>query len=226
MDSPSRPVSSNQHHLHPKLGEVVRKHLRSRSRKVPAPHSLAAMKEITDFIGEHKRPLILDSFCGTGHSTRALALAYPEALVIGIDKSAERLRRGAAPTPSNALLLQAECGELWRLVLEAGLRPHRHYLLYPNPWPKSTHLKRRVHGDPAFRTLLELGGRIELRSNWQIYVEEFGVALQLAGIPAVVRRLQVDKPLSLFEAKYQDSGHTLWHLQAQLPDHDEWPLIS
>jgi tRNA G46 methylase TrmB len=184
------------------------------------------MEQVNAFIGDSGRPLILDSFCGTGHSTRSLARAHPDALVLGIDKSAERLRRGTAPTPDNALLLRAECGELWRLLLQAGLRPSRHCLLYPNPWPKSAHLQRRIHGDPGFRTLLALGGAVELRSNWQVYVEEFGVALQIAGVPAVVRRLRVDQPLTLFEAKYHDSGHALWQLQADLTDHDEWPTMG
>ena len=54
------------------------------------------------------RPLILDSFCGTGQSTRMLAVGNPDALVVGIDKSSERLRKQAEPLPDNALLLRAE----------------------------------------------------------------------------------------------------------------------
>ncbi|MEM8548498.1 MAG: SAM-dependent methyltransferase, partial [Pseudomonadota bacterium] len=135
MDTSSRTVSSSQRHLHPKLAHTVRRHLNSEFRKPPTRHSLAAMEQVLDFTRNVDSPLFLDSFCGTGHSTRALAEAHPDALVLGIDKSAERLRRGEAPTPVNALLLRGECTDIWRLMLQAGIQPQRHYLLYPNPWP-------------------------------------------------------------------------------------------
>lgn len=93
-----------------------------------------------------------------------------------------------------------------------------HYLLYPNPWPKPAHLGRRVHGHPAFPLLLQLGGALELRSNWQLYVEEFGVALQLCGVAARVAAVpQEEAPLTLFERKYRDSGQQLWRMSATLP---------
>ena len=94
-----------------------------------------------------------------------------------------------------------------------------HYLLYPNPWPKPGHLKRRVHGDPAFSSLLQLGGTVELRSNWQVYVEEFGSALHLAGhFSRVDSVANGEVPVSLFEAKYAASGHRLWRLRCALRD--------
>ena len=85
-----------------------------------------------------------------------------------------------------------------------------HFLLYPNPWPKPGHLRRRIHGHPAFPLLVALGGRIELRSNWQLYVEEFGLAMSLSGRPGAICRIDAVSPLTLFERKYRDSGHALW----------------
>jgi len=107
--------------------------------------------------------------------------------------------------------LRATCEDVWRLLVQERLRVDYHYLLYPNPWPKAAHLRRRVHGHPAFPLLLRLGGRLELRSNWQVYVEEFGTAMHIAG-----QRGRVDTvaehclAISLFEKKYRDSGHPLW----------------
>ena len=108
------------------------------------------------------------------------------------------------------LLLQAECEDIWQLLLKEQIFPDHHYLFYPNPWPKSAHLQRRIHGSAAFRTLLALGGQVELRSNWQIYVEEFGVAMSLAGSPGIVSQLEPEQPITLFERKYQASDHSLW----------------
>jgi tRNA G46 methylase TrmB len=135
--------------------------------------------------------------------------------VVGVDKSRNRLNRHCPGSAANYLLLQAECEDFWRLLAEKGIGVDHHYLFYPNPWPKTRHLQRRVHGNAAFYWLLQLTGvgarcGIELRSNWQTYVEEFGVALQLAGHPGRVSRLTPEPALTLFERKYRDSGQDLW----------------
>ncbi len=159
---------------------------------------------------------MLDSYCGTGQSTARLCKRYPDALVIGVDKSSHRLDRHPA-LPKNGLLLQAHCEAVWRHLVERQTRLLAHKILYPNPWPKPGHLSRRVHGHPAFPLLLALGGDLELRSNWQLYVEEFGVALSLLGHPSRVAIVPSDdEALTLFEEKYRNSGHELWSLSAPM----------
>jgi tRNA (guanine-N7-)-methyltransferase len=217
LQARSRQVSSNQRFTHPKLPGLVRKHLHTHFRKPAAPHNIAAFELLMRELAARPRPLVLDSFCGTGHSTAALAQRHPEHLVVGVDKSARRLQKHQASTCDNYLLLQAECEDLWQLLVQQGLTAEFHYLLYPNPWPKAKHLQRRVHANASFTALLQLAGqggscpgRIEVRSNWQIYVEEFGVAMHLAGCPGRISRVSAQPALSLFESKYADSGHLLW----------------
>jgi tRNA G46 methylase TrmB len=149
-------------------------------------------------------------------STALLAQRHPRHLVIGIDRSAQRLQRHAAGSADNYLLLQAECEPLWQQLAAGNWRVDYHYLLYPNPWPKSRHLQRRIHGHPGFRDLLALGGRVELRSNWQLYVEEFGVAMHLAGVRGLVRQLPEAPALTRFEDKYRRSGQALWRYQGRI----------
>lgn len=210
MQALSRQPISNQQHTHPKLAATVRRHLDAPSRTPVAPHNAVALERLLQELTVRPRPLVLDSFCGTGHSTAALALRHPEHLVVGIDKSGHRLSKQPENTPHNALLLQAECEGLWQLLAERQITADYHYLLYPNPWPKAKHLQRRVHGSAGLFWLLQLGGCIELRSNWQTYVEEFGVAMHLAACPGTVARVAPAQPLSLFERKYLNSGHPLW----------------
>lgn len=211
MQANSRPVSSNQHRLHPKLAIVVRRHLETTHRAVVAAHNIQAYEALTSALRAQPRPLVLDSFCGTGHSTAALATRHPEHLVVGIDKSAQRLAKHPCSGNDNYLLLQADCEDIWNLLVRDGLRTDHHYILYPNPWPKAAHLQRRIHGHASFPLLLQLGGILELRSNWQIYVEEFGCAMHLAGQRGRVSMLDASSPdLSLFEQKYRRSGHDLW----------------
>jgi tRNA (guanine-N7-)-methyltransferase len=206
----SRPVTSNQKYLHTGLGPLVVKHLASRYRKPVVSHNLAAFETLKQTLQSVPRPLVLDSFCGTGHSTRLLAQRHSQHLVVGIDKSAARLGKEASPSTDNCLLLQADCEDIWQLLLLEGLTVDYHYLLYPNPWPKAKHLQRRIHGHGSFPWLLQLGGLLELRSNWRVYVEEFGVAMHLAGYPGRVSMVAEESSITRFEQKYRASGHDLW----------------
>lgn len=163
-------------------------------------------------------PLWLDSGCGTGMSTRLLALAHPDVLVIGVDRSEARLGRGEV-LPNNACLIRADLVDFWRLAVQAGWHLWRHTILYPNPYPKPEHLSRRWYAHPVFPSLLTLGGELWLRSNWQLYVEECACACEYFGYTAHLKQLNVDaeQALTLFEKKYIMSSHALWSLEVDLP---------
>lgn len=65
--------------------------------------------------------------------------------------------------------------------------------------------------------LVRLGGRLELRTNWQVYAEEFARALQLYGVrDAAVSAWMPSSPISAFERKYAASGHQLYRVIAEL----------
>ncbi|MBZ2187801.1 SAM-dependent methyltransferase [Alcanivorax sp. JB21] len=218
----SKPVVSNQTGIHQDLFRTVQRHLTRTWQAPVAEHTRAAFAEALAWLAERQdAPVILDSGCGTARSSRWLAAQHPGAAVIGIDQSAHRLARGrdAGALPDNLLLLRAECADFWRLAEEGGWRLMAHYLLYPNPWPKAAHLKRRWHGHPVFPSLLNLGGTLEVRSNWPIYLQEMQAALGQAAIPSTLDELPADagEAVTDFELKYLHSGHALWRLQAQLP---------
>jgi hypothetical protein len=100
----------------------------------------------------------------------------------------------------------------------AGWRLKAHYLPYPNPWPKARHYKRRWPAHPAFPWLLGLGGDLEVRSNWRLYLEEWQVVLEDLGVGSTLTTVPPDtaSPLSPFEAKYLASGHGCYALRAAL----------
>ncbi len=209
----SREVQSSQRGVHAGLGARVQRQARSTWRKPPQEVDRDALESIDKALSQREGPIFLDSFCGTGMSTARIATNRPDALVIGIDQSAHRL--GKHPDlPPNCLILRAHCEAVWRRLTEAKICIARHTIFYPNPWPKPGHIGRRIHGHPAFHYLPELGGELELRSNWQIYVEEFGVALNVVGHTSCVSLIpDGDAPMTLFEQKYRRSGHALWRLQ-------------
>ena len=216
MSGNSRPVLSSQQGIHPSLDAVVRRHLASQWRQPFAEHNIEAFAALQSWRDQHDQslPVWLDSGCGTGYSTFQLASANPDVLVVGVDQSMHRLQRGKArfQMPANGFLLRAECADIWRLMAADGWVLQRHFLLYPNPWPKPGHLARRWHGHPVLPALLTISDCLELRSNWLVYVEEMAAALALAGRHSQKEQLPVDQPISDFEDKYQASGHPLWRL--------------
>lgn len=218
MHHTSRPVTSNQPGPHRDVEKRVRRALAAPLQKPVAAHTQRAFEAASAWLDARRAPLILDAGCGVGLSTRALAARFPEHSVIGVDRSEARLEREHGALPDNALLVRADLVDFWRLAHAAAWAPERHYLLYPNPYPKASHLKMRWHGHPVFPTLLALGGALELRSNWALYVEEFAQAVQwaTASEPTWGRFEPEGSFLTPFEAKYHRSGQTLWRLRVAL----------
>ncbi|MFY8352142.1 tRNA (guanine(46)-N(7))-methyltransferase TrmB [Pseudoalteromonas sp. SSM20] len=219
-DANSRSISSNQQGLNEKLEEVVRKHLSTEFKKPIAAHTQAAFDEVNEKVKSFNGPIILDSCCGVGESTANLARKHPEALVIGIDKSAHRLEKHDVEYKQTEngqyLLVRADLNDFWRLVVEHQWQVTHHYLLYPNPWPKAKHLGRRWHGAPVFPYIVKIGGQLEVRSNWQTYVDEFAFALGLAGVDVSVAPYSADTAITPFERKYWASGQQSHRLQIDL----------
>jgi tRNA (guanine-N7-)-methyltransferase len=218
MQHNSRPVISNQPGPHKDLARRVNRALTHPLRKPIAEHTRLTFAQAAEWFHARQAPLILDSGCGVGVSTRQLAIQFPGHAIIGIDRSEDRLARDHGELPPNALLIRADLVDFWRLAEQAGWAPERHYLLYPNPYPKAGHLKMRWHGHAVLPTLLALGGALELRSNWSIYVEEFALAVtQVTGKQASVSEIAPkENYLTPFEAKYAQSGQSLWCLRVEL----------
>lgn len=219
----SRIVTTNQLGPNPKIPELVERYLRSQSRKPIPQHSQRAFDFVSDWLGgwatDGSQPLILDACCGVGKSSIEIALRYPQAKVIGVDKSKTRIEKRPkdGQLPANCLLVRADIADFWRLANAAKWRLSKHFLLFPNPYPKALHVQRRWHGSPSFVDIVRLGGTLELRSNWQLYLQEFAIALDCIGVAAQTTQLAIRTPLSAFERKYHASGQAIWQLTCELP---------
>ena len=180
----SNEVISNQLAMHENLESIVRKHFETEYKKPIAEHTQIAFDKIKKRVKtalKNDTPLLFDSFCGTGLSTRVIAKSNPQALVIGIDRSIERLSKAYNnELPQNAILVQAECADFWLLAEREGWKIDKHSIYYPNPYPKAKHIKRRWHAHPAYPLLFALGGEVELRTNWKVYADEFSKSFTYA----------------------------------------------
>lgn len=216
----SRSITTNQQGLNEKLDEVVIKHLKAEFKKPIAAHTQEAFDQVNERVQAFSGAVILDSCCGVGESTANIAKLHPDALVIGIDKSAHRIDKHDVEYKQTEfgqyILVRADLNDFWRLVVNAKWSVSHHYLLYPNPWPKAKHLGRRWHGAAVFPYIIQIGGLLEVRSNWQTYVDEFARALCLAGHVTQVSPYSAAHAVTPFERKYWASGQQSHRLQIQL----------
>ena len=223
----SKVIVTNQTGIHDKLELIVEKHFSHPFQKPYQSHTKQAFDDVnklvqTFLVNNPDGEIILDSCCGVGQSTRLLAKRYPKALIIGVDKSLSRIERNVEGFDDtndypveNFHLVRADLNDFYRLVKTANWPIKKHYILYPNPWPKSKHLQRRWHGSAVFPTLISIGDQIILRSNWLLYLEEFKLAADIAGLLGNIIKVSDDEPLTPFEAKYQASGQQCWQLTVE-----------
>jgi tRNA (guanine-N7-)-methyltransferase len=221
MYANSTPIASAQTGIHEHLAELVARHASSEFRKPYMPYNRDAFNiSMTAWQKAGERPLILDAGCGVGLSTLNLARQFPENFVIGVDQSAHRLSRNTmweGEMPQNFIRVRADLVDYWRLMHAAGVRLVRHYILYPNPWPKIGQLARRWHGHAVFPTIAALGGEFECRSNWHVYIQECAAALTLLTSLDIACEPYVPREcITPFEQKYLASGHDLWRCRAAL----------
>ncbi|GAB2705005.1 hypothetical protein GCM10027170_38820 [Aliiglaciecola aliphaticivorans] len=218
----SRSITSNQLGPHEKVPELVRRHLENTSQKPFNQHTLDAFEQVQKWRlqldSQLQKPLIFDSCCGVGESTAHIAAQFPDALVVGIDKSELRTNKHEhyKEKSPNYLVIRADVNDFWRLARSAQWQLSHHFLLYPNPYPKSSQVQRRWHACAAFKEIIALGGTLEVRSNWQIYIQEFAIALNTAGKPASVSPYHSDEPQTPFERKYWASGQQSWQVISNL----------
>ena len=217
-DLSGQPIT-DQAGMHKELVDYVQRHAQTPSRRPIADHTRDAFQQAADWLRERVgRPLILDSCCGRGDSSFWSAGQYEDVLVIGVDKSADRLRRQQSGD-DRVLLLQADVRDFWRLARDAKWNLIRHHIFYPNPYPKAAQLGKRWHASSSWPDILALGGTLELRTNFEIYAREWLEALSLSGQQGAISPLKSapgEPAASLFEAKYRDRGQDLFSVTTTL----------
>ncbi len=174
------------------------------------------------------------SGCGTGRSSQLLGQQHPDHIVIGVDRSLARLQRNYVyrqqstntnTTDDNVFLVRAELVDFWRLWLDCPLGTvEKHFLLYPNPYPKKSRYQHRWYAHPAFPLILQLGGEeFIVRSNWKAYLDDFAKATSIIqdldsskeSVYETSQIIELDPskvPLTNFEAKYFNVGERTYEL--------------
>jgi tRNA (guanine-N7-)-methyltransferase len=161
-------------------------------------------------------PVWLEVGFGGGEHARALIAAHPDVTLIACEVFEQGLcsmlaalvpegGETTAPLPPNLRLWDADARTLLATLPEASL--DRLYLMFPDPWPKARHAKRRfVHPDIVRLVASRLKPGAEWRAasddpTYQAWVTEVMAAQTLFDAPPPARARPDGWPPTRYEAK-------------------------
>lgn len=122
-------------------------------------------------------PLEVDLGCGDGSFLIAMAQHHPERNFLGVERLLGRVRKvcrladGAGLPNLKVLRLESLYTVEWLLPPHSVSRLH---LLFPDPWPKARHHKRRIVQEPFLRALERIlvpGGEFLFKTDHPAYFE-------------------------------------------------------
>jgi tRNA (guanine-N7-)-methyltransferase len=121
-------------------------------------------------------PLQVDLGCGDGSFLCALAQRNPGRNFLGIERLLGRIRSGArkAAALGNLRLLRMESSYAVRYLLPPG-SVEIFYLLFPDPWPKRRHWRRRIFSRDFLDSIamaLEENGLLRVATDHLDYFRE------------------------------------------------------
>jgi tRNA (guanine-N7-)-methyltransferase len=128
-------------------------------------------------------PLEIDLGCGDGSFLLALASQYPEKSFLGVERLLGRVRKVVKKAENASLInlkvlrLELSYSVEWLLPDDCASRVH---LLFPDPWPKKKHHKRRIINKKFCESVVRIlnkEGEFLFKTDHQEYFEEAIVAL-------------------------------------------------
>ena len=171
-------------------------------------HSLTESLDLEKIFGRRAR-LHVDVGCGEGSFLCAMAQRMPDKNLLGIERLAGRVRSAAhkAANLNNVRLLQIESSYAVRYLLPAG-SVETFYLLFPDPWPKRRHHRRRIVSPDflnAAHAALERDGVIYIATD---HLEYFAKIKQIASSAPgfAFADVDVEMPLSKFAKIFQQKN--------------------
>jgi tRNA (guanine-N7-)-methyltransferase len=165
-------------------------------------------------------PVILEIGCGMGETTATIASAQPENNFIGIEVHTPGVgslfKEIATRELGNLRVIQHDAVEVVRDMVAPGTQAGVH-ILFPDPWPKKRHHKRRLI-QPAFvhqlAQRLAPDGYIHCATDWEEYAQQM---LEVLSAEPLLQNTANGfaprpdyRPQTKFETRGLRLGHGVW----------------
>jgi tRNA (guanine-N7-)-methyltransferase len=160
-------------------------------------------------------PLDVDLGCGNGDLICELARRHPERNFLGIEKLAGRVAKSSrkASALDNVRILKVESSYTVRYLLPES-SVGNFYLLFPDPWPKRRHHRRRIVTHDFVESIhraLQSDGVFRIATDDQHYFEQVQRVVQShSGFR--LDSHDVDLPLTKFERRFRELGAPIYRL--------------
>jgi tRNA (guanine-N7-)-methyltransferase len=182
------------------------------------PHSQYSLTNRLDLekIFGRKAPLHVDLGCGDGSFLCALAQRALDKNFLGIERLSGRVQSSARKAASldNVRLLQMESFYALRYLLPAE-SVETFYLLFPDPWPKRRHHRRRIfsHGFlDSLAVALEENGLLRVATDQPDYFQQIERLSRAHPQFEIVDLDDVVLPLTKFEQRFHKQGAPIHRL--------------
>jgi len=166
-----------------------------------------------DLLFGRRAPVEIDLGCGDGSFITLLARQKQERNFLGIERLVGRVRstcrKAARENLSNLRVLRVEIAYAVRYLVppESVARFH---LLFPDPWPKTRHHRRRIVTAEfleSIRNALVPGGILQIATDQADYFEQISRVTAVApGLVIEDPGLDAALPVSTFEERFRQAG--------------------
>ncbi|PYJ26354.1 MAG: tRNA (guanosine(46)-N7)-methyltransferase TrmB [Verrucomicrobia bacterium] len=177
-----------------------------------------------------KAPLHVDLGCGDGSFLCALAQRLPDKNFLGIERLLSRIRSSARKAASldNVRILQMESFYAVRYLLPAE-SVETFYLLFPDPWPKRRHHRRRIVTPDFLKSVhvaLEYNGVIYIATDHLDYFRKIRkIAASTPGF--AIDDVDLDLPQSRFWLIFEQKSATIyWLALRKVSDSEAYTKIA
>ncbi|TMP95541.1 MAG: tRNA (guanosine(46)-N7)-methyltransferase TrmB [Verrucomicrobia bacterium] len=161
--------------------------------------------------------LHVDLGCGNGSFLCALAQRIPEKNFLGIERLLGRIRSATrkAAKIGNVRLLRMESSYVVRYLLPTR-SVETFYLLFPDPWPKRRHWRRRLVTEDflsAISQALVENGTFRIATDQREYFEKMKEMARANSNFAIIDPSVADLPLTKFERTFRAQGASIHWLE-------------
>jgi len=179
------------------------------------PQTYFAPLDLVTVFGR-KAPLQVDLGCGDGELLCELARKFPEKNFLGIEKLPGRVAKTCRKSADlkNVRVINVESGYAIRHLLpESSVETF--YLLFPDPWPKRRHHRRRivtVDFLDATHRALSMEGILRVATDQDDYFQQIRKTVENHPGFASSDVNGDDLPSTKFERRFVDAGGTIYRL--------------